>query len=102
MKPEVRSYKTMMKLYVPKWEVAEDERVEIEMKVCGDWYFKNGKFKKADIQNTVKVLVDLISERQGWNDCNVWRFTAVKEQGQQGGVNVTMRKFKDVRQPVLS
>lgn len=93
LKPEVRAYKTTMKMYVPKWEVKEDEKVELTLTVTENWHFKNGKFKKADVQNTVKVLIDLISERQGWNDCNVWKFTVHKAHSEtQRFVAVEMRK----------
>lgn len=94
MKPEVRAYKTTMKLYVPKWDVAESDKVELEIEVVDDWFFKNGKFKRADVQNTVKVLIDLISERQGWNDCNVWSMKVTKTHNdKQRFVMVTERKI---------
>lgn len=80
MKPEVRSYKTCMKMYVPKFEVGELDKVSITMTVSQDWFYKNEGMKKQDIQNMVKVLIDLIAEKQGWDDKHVWEFTVKKFQ----------------------
>jgi Holliday junction resolvase RusA-like endonuclease len=79
MKPEVRQYKTMMKVYVPKFNVSEGDKVSLEFKVSQDWFYKNGKMKKQDVQNMVKVLIDLIAEKQGWDDSQVWSFKAEKD-----------------------
>ncbi|MBU2052539.1 RusA family crossover junction endodeoxyribonuclease [Patescibacteria group bacterium] len=80
MKPEVRTYKTMMKLYVPKFNVGETDKVSISVRVHQDWFHKCGSFKKQDCQNMQKVLVDLISEKQGWEDQQVWEFSIKKVQ----------------------
>jgi Holliday junction resolvase RusA-like endonuclease len=96
MKPEVRLYKNNMKMYVPGWEVECGEKVDAHFEVVDNWYFKNGKFRKQDVQNVVKVLVDLVSEKQGWDDSQVWNFTATKRHSEmESCVNVTLRKLKE-------
>lgn len=94
MKPEVRSYKTSMKFCTPTWDVKPDDMIDATFELIGAWMCKNGNIKKADVQNTVKVLIDLISEKQGWNDCQVWKFSAVKRHSEsESCVNVTLRKL---------
>jgi Holliday junction resolvase RusA-like endonuclease len=80
LKPEVRTYKTSMKMYVPKFAVKDGEKVAFVVKVHRDWFCKNGAMKKLDCQNMQKVLVDLVSEKQGWSDEQVWDFRVVKVQ----------------------
>ena len=94
LKPEVRLYKNNMKMYVPGWSVAEKDMVSIELEVVQNWFFKNGAFKKADVQNVGKVLIDLISEKQGWDDSQVWEFRALKKHSEsESCVNVALRKY---------
>lgn len=94
MKPEVRLYKNNMKMYVPNWELALTEKAEIEFEVVDNWYFKNGNFRKLDLQNVLKVLIDLIAEKQGWEDQQVWRFVSSKRHSEtERCVNVVLRKM---------
>ena len=98
LKPEVRLYKNNMKMYVPGWEVEKDEMVRLDLEIVGDWYFKNGAFKKADVQNVGKVVIDLIAEKQGWDDSQVWDFRATKRQSEtEACVNVRLEKSKKDR-----
>lgn len=97
MKPEVRQYKTTMKLYVPQWELRPDEKVDAEFEVVDQWYFKNGNFRKLDVQNVLKVLIDLIAEKQAWCDSQVWQFAARKTHSDtERCVNVVLKKMGNV------
>jgi len=78
MKPEVRRYKTDMKVYVPQLQIEKNEVVALEFEIVQEWVCKNGNWKKQDIQNMLKVLIDLISEKQGWDDSQVWYVNARK------------------------
>lgn len=99
MKPEVRMYKTTMKLYVPGWDVAVTDKVEAEFEVVDNWMYKNGNFRKLDVQNLVKVLVDLVAEKQGWCDSQIWKFSASKRQSDtERCVNVVLRKMQEENQ----
>lgn len=94
LKPEVRLYKNNMKMYVPGWTVERSDKIEFSMEVVDDWYFKNGNFKKCDVQNMMKIVIDLIAEKQGWDDSQVWNFSARKKHSEQERcVNVVLRKL---------
>jgi Holliday junction resolvase RusA-like endonuclease len=95
MKPEVRRYKTLMKPYVKALEVKDDEVVWMRVSVAQDWNYKNGKLKKQDVANMLKVLIDLIAEKQGWDDARLWALEVKKEQNQEkDSVAVEMGKWK--------
>jgi Holliday junction resolvase RusA-like endonuclease len=78
MKPEVGAYKTQMKVFVPRFSVTENDRVSMSCEVVQDWFFKNGKLKRQDVHNMSKVLVDLVAEKMGFDDSQVWSFTMTK------------------------
>jgi len=80
MKPEVRAYKNTAKLYVPPFDTKKEDMLGIEMAVSQDWYFKNGAMKKQDVQNMAKVLIDIVAEKMGFDDSQVWEFRLVKVQ----------------------
>lgn len=97
LKPEVRLYKNNMKMYVPGWDVSKEDKVALDLEVVGDWYFKNGNYRKADVQNVGKVVIDLICEKQGWDDSQVWSFSARKSHSEvEACVNVVLKKIKRV------
>lgn len=78
MKPEVRAYKTQMKFFVPKMTVTDNQHVSMTFEVVQNWHFKNGKIKKQDVHNMSKVLVDLVAEKMGFDDSQVWYFAMSK------------------------
>ena len=81
MKPEVRKYKNDMKMIVPLWRTVEgNEVLGMEVGVYRDWYYKKGTMMRLDVQNMGKVLVDLIAEKMGFNDCQIWQFGMKKVQ----------------------
>ena len=80
LKPEVRQYKNTAKMYVPKFDTTKEDKLGISMSVSQDWFFKNGAMKKQDVQNMAKVLVDIVSEKMGFDDSQVWTFSLDKVQ----------------------
>lgn len=80
LKPEVRLFKSQAKQYVPHLIVNSSDKLQMEVEVNQDWYYKNGKLKKQDIQNMGKCLVDLVSEKLGFEDSQIWDVTLSKKQ----------------------
>jgi len=90
MHPEARLFKTNAKFYIPKFKVQPNDKVICKIKAHNDWYYKNGKLKKADVQNLTKVIIDAISEKLGFDDSQVWRATTDKVQSEKKGVEVRL------------
>ena len=68
LKPEVQVWKTDAKQYIPAWSPREGSIVRADVIVRLPWYCLNGKLKRQDVQNFLKPLLDVITERQGWDD----------------------------------
>jgi len=90
MHPEVRMFKTNSKVYIPVYKVGKNDKVFIKIKAHNNWYYKNGKLKRADVQNLTKVIIDAISEKLGFDDSQVFRATTDKVQSERKGVGVRL------------
>ncbi|UOF78280.1 crossover junction endodeoxyribonuclease rusA [Caudoviricetes sp.] len=78
LKPEVLLWKTRAKEYIPLWEPNDGDKVEVSVEVHQDWFYRNGKLKKADVANMHKALIDTICEKQGWDDSQAWYVSFAK------------------------
>lgn len=88
LKPDVKKFKDDAKFFVPRFEVGDMDMVQLNISVFGDWYYKNGKLKRADVHNLTKVIVDLICEKQGWDDKHVYQMSIEKVQNKSGFIIV--------------
>lgn len=69
LKPEVRLWKTKVKEYIPILHSAEDSFLfKLDVVLYYNFFFKNGKLRKVDSQNMLKVLIDAIAEKNGMGD----------------------------------
>jgi len=92
---EARYWKTKAKLFIPNINLQEGTYLTVSVEVTAPWFFKNGKPKKADVQNLGKVILDAISERCGFDDCLIWNIGLRKvhsETKQQ--ISVYIDRFK--------
>lgn len=69
MKPEVRLWKSQAKEYIPRLTPLTDSHLfSLDVVFHYDFFYKNGKVKKFDSQNLLKVLCDAIAEKCGFAD----------------------------------
>jgi len=69
MKGEVRLWKTEAKTYIPKMTVLQESYLfQLNVIFYYDFFFKNGKIRKFDSQNLMKVLCDAVAEKSGFAD----------------------------------
>lgn len=69
MKPEVRQWKTNAKMYIPEIKAHEDSYLfKLDAVFTYNFLFKNGKIRKFDTHNLMKVLCDAIAEKCGFAD----------------------------------
>lgn len=100
MTPEARTFKTQFKMFITPFTVSSNDKLTMSLDVYTDWFFKNGKQKRADIQNLIKVVLDAVSERLGFDDSQVWSFTASKIQSTENCCFVTLEKQNEDRSHV--
>lgn len=69
LKPEIRQWKYRAKEYVPhcQW-LSSSSVIRVDVVVHYRMFTATGKLKEYDTQNLLKPLIDLIAEKQGWND----------------------------------
>lgn len=69
LKPEVRRWRSDAKQYVPRvrWG-SETTIIRVDVIAYYRLLTAAGKMREFDTQNLLKPLIDLIAEKQGWND----------------------------------
>lgn len=69
LKPEVRQWRHRAKEYVPRIQwLSESSIIRVDTVFYYRLFTLDGKFRIFDTQNVLKPLIDLIAEKQGWND----------------------------------
>jgi len=92
MTKEARDFKTKVKMFMTSMLVSSTDRFNLQLDVHTNWLCKNGAIRKADIHNMIKVVVDAVSERLGFDDAQVFSFTANKIQSTENYCTVTLEK----------
>lgn len=77
---EGRQFKLVTKQFMPPFTFKENSKFNLEMHFHGQWLYKNGKNKRADIQNLTKILIDAIFEKLGVDDSFLYSLMATKIQ----------------------
>ena len=95
LKPEVRFWKTQAKQFMPVWskKLNEQSRLIIKFTFCSNWYFKNGKLRKLDLQNLEKCLIDAIAERYGFGDECIFKKETLKVQFEKDRIECELWDF---------
>lgn len=69
MKMDVARWKTDSKVFIPKIKAEEGiEFISINSFFHYDFFHKNGKIKRFDTHNLIKVLIDAIAEKNEFDD----------------------------------
>jgi len=74
LKPEIRLWKNTAMTYIPKFNVKDNDKVDLYVELHNGWYYKNGRMKREDLINLLKILVDAIAKKQDWDDKLIWEF----------------------------
>lgn len=82
---EAKLFKTKVKCSMPAVNVYDDELFSIHIHIHSNWYYKNGRVKKHDIQNLDKLLIDAIFEKLGVDDSRLFEVTLRKVQNATEG-----------------
>lgn len=69
LKDEVRRWRSESKVYIPHFELESAvSLIRVDCVFYYSFFTRDGKLKVFDSHNVVKPLIDLIAEKQGWND----------------------------------
>lgn len=87
-------FKKLVFLHTPPMEYGDNDVFYLKVEIHYDWFYKNGKVRKLDIQNMDKLLIDSISERLGFDDCRIWDSHFLKVQSKTFQTNIELGFLK--------
>jgi len=61
-------------------------KLSIRILAQTQWFFKNGKIKKQDIQNMDKLICDAVCEMLEIDDSHMWKVTSEKVQSEDKNI----------------
>lgn len=71
LRPECSRWKSDAKGYMPRFQPADKTLVAVDATFHYRFHYANGKPRIFDAPNLLKLLIDAIAERYGFNDCLV-------------------------------
>ena len=78
---QARKFKDIVAIHMPYWELPKGEVLFImHNRYHANWYYKNGKIKKKDVQNMNRLLIDAVFKKLGLDDCHLWMCIDTKVQ----------------------
>lgn len=88
--PEAREFKRSVKINTPPNPFTEGKTFRLEIEYHHDFFYKNGKNKRIDLQNLDKLLIDAIFEQLGIDDSFVWELQERKVQDKESFTSVNI------------
>jgi len=68
LKPECYRWKSESKKHVPRFKIAEGSSVRVDLVFYYPFHYRNGKPRVFDVANLLKLTIDTIAEKCGFND----------------------------------
>ena len=93
LKSEARSFKEKAKLFMPPRTLEPSSRIALSISVHARWINKNGSFRKLDIQNLEKILIDAIADKYDFDDSRVWQKFCNKIESDKDEVRVILSEI---------
>ena len=93
LSPEAQHFKKRVKFMIQPSKWTENCKFSLTIEYHKDWFYKNGKNRKEDLQNMDKLLIDAIFEQIGIDDSNLWELHETKIQDTVEHTMVTIREM---------
>lgn len=93
LKPEARRWKTEAKGRMPQWEHSHNALIQVDAIFEYPRFYKNGKPRIHDVSNLLKLLIDAIAEKYGFDDCFVWAGSWSSRDSKDERVIVTVSEY---------
>ncbi len=95
MSPKARVWKMRCKQAIPAMRLVNGAYA-MTVEFHHQWYYQNGKMRRMDLQNCLKVLIDAISEKWGIDDSRIWSLVVRKVDDEKTGMQVRMDAWEKV------
>jgi Holliday junction resolvase RusA-like endonuclease len=92
LKPEVRKWRSDAVVFIPRLELEPNSMLDIAATFHYPHYHANGKLRRFDTHNLVKVLLDLIAWKGNFDDCRVKSGTWASVDSRDEQVEVRLRE----------
>lgn len=92
LKPEARQWKSSSKQYVTRLSPREGSLVAVDATFYYRFHYANGKPRVFDAANLLKLMIDCIAEKCGFNDCLVRHGSWASVDSADEKVEVTLRE----------
>ena len=69
---EARDFVNLVKRYIPHCTYTIDTLFSIDIEIHDNWYTKQGKVKRKDVQNLDRLLIDAIFNKIGIDDSHIF------------------------------
>lgn len=94
IKGEWKLWKSRAKKYVQACEWAKDAFLKLTLDFHSpDWYYKNGKLKRIDVQNLEKLAIDAVFEKIECDDSRIVEKISRKLTGPRAMVVITIEEI---------
>ena len=79
LSPTARKFKYELALCCPDLKLKGNELLDVSIDIHENWWYKNGKVRKADCHNRLKIILDALATRYH-DDSYFWQTTVTKVQ----------------------
>lgn len=92
LKPEARQWKSASKEYVTRFQPRAGALVAVDATFHYRFHYANGKPRVFDAANLLKLMIDCIAEKCGFNDCLVRHGSWASVDSTSEKVEITLRE----------
>lgn len=90
---ESRKWKSDMQFLVPRFEIAGTSLLRIDYTAHYPWHHHNGRRRRVDVSNLMKLLHDTICERIGVDDSRVSEGSFASVDAAEERLEITLREI---------
>lgn len=93
LKPEITKWKSDIALFIPCIQVQPESLISIDLTFYYNHWYQNGKLRRLDTHNLVKVLLDVIAWKANFDDSRVKQGSWQSVNSKDEKVVVAMREY---------
>lgn len=93
LRPEVLKWRSDIALFVPRIQLQASSLVEVNLTFHYNHWYANGKLRRFDTHNLVKVLLDVIAWKANFDDSRVKAGSWASVHDSNERVEVAMREY---------
>ena len=93
LRPEMLKWRSDAAVHIPRIQVQPDSLLSCDMVFSYPFLYRNGKLRRFDTHNLVKVMLDLISWKANFDDSRIKQGSWSTVDSEREWVQVTLREM---------